>query len=145
MNKNDWKQIYLGYVNDTPESLAKQAKDFFLEICKAFSEKTNDPKKAFLFGITLFASYIDADGTISREEWALFNYIFNVEEATNYESIEQLVENFRKYSSYDELDAIIDQCDTDLKSTIIKFGLCVCAIDENVPISEQRIIEKYAD
>ena len=143
MTKKDWEKVYMGYANDTQESLAKQARQYFFEIFKEFSKFAKDEKQAFLFSVNLFASYIDADKVIAPSEWALFNYIFNMEETDNYNEVEAIVNDFRKMTSYEELNNIIDQCESDLKSTIIKFGLCVCAIDERITIPEQEIIEKY--
>ena len=145
MEKQDWNSIYRNYVNDTQKNLAKQAKDLFFDIYEAFSEKLNDKEKGFTVAISLFASYIDADRVIAPDEWALFNYIFNVDGVNNFGSIEKLVESFRNFTSYDELDNIIDACEPNLKNTIIEFGLCVCAIDQSITISEQKIIEKYAE
>ena len=143
MDRKDWEQIYMSYANDTQESLAKQARQYFFEIFKEFSKFAKDENQAFLFSVNLFASYIDADKVIAPSEWALFNYIFNMEETNSYQEVEAIVEDFRKMTSYDELDKIIDQCEPELKNTIIKFGLCVCAIDERITIPEQEIIEKY--
>ena len=145
MNKKEWEKVYMGYANDSQESLAKQARQYFFEIYKEFAKFAKDEKQAFLFSVNLFASYIDADKMIAPSEWALFNYIFNMEDTDNYNEIEAIVNDFRKMTSYDELDRIIEQCEPSLKNTIIKFGLCVCAIDERITISEQDIIEKYAD
>lgn len=143
MTRNEWKQIYVGYANDTQESLAKQAKEYFYDIYREFAKLANDNRKGFMFAVNLFASYIDADGVIAPSEWALFNYIFDIDDTENYGDIEGIVNDFRKLTSYDELDSIIDQCEPELKNTIIKFGLCVCAIDEKITIPEQEIIEKY--
>ena len=83
--------------------------------------------------------------TYDKSIYTTFNYIFNMDEADNYKEIEAIVNDFRKMTSYDELDKIIEQCEPELKHTIIRFGLCVCAIDERITIPEQDIIEKYAD
>lgn len=143
MDRKEWEKIYISYANDTQESLAKQARQYFCEIFKEFSKFAKDENQAFLFSVNLFASYIDADKVIAPSEWALFNYIFNIEGTSSYKEVESIVEDFRKMTSYDELDKIIDQCEPELKNTIIKFGLCVCAIDERITIPEQEIIEKY--
>ena len=145
MDKRDWEKVYMGYANDSQDSLAKQARKYFFEIFKEFSKFAKDEKQAFLFTVNLFASYIDADEVIAPSEWALFNYIFDMEETDNYQKVEAIVNDFRRMTNYDELDKIIDQCDPELKNTIIRFGLCVCAIDERITIPEQVIIEKYAD
>lgn len=145
MDKRDWEKVYMGYANDTQDSLAKQAREYFFEIFKEFSKFAKDENQAFLFTVNLFASYIDADEVIAHSEWALFNYIFDMEETDNYQKVEAIVNDFRRMTNYDELDKIIDQCDPELKNTIIRFGLCVCAIDERITIPEQVIIEKYAD
>ncbi|MBO7614211.1 MAG: hypothetical protein J6T15_00710 [Bacilli bacterium] len=145
MTKKEWEKVYMGYANDTQDSLAKQARQYFFEIFKEFSKFAKDENQAFLFSVNLFASYIDADKVIAPSEWALFNYIFNMDKDDNYKEIEAIVNDFRKMTSYDELDKIIEQCESDLKNTIIRFGLCVCAIDERITIPEQDIIEKYAD
>lgn len=145
MEKQDWNSIYLNYVNTDQKQLAKEAKDLFFDIFEAFSGKLNDKEKGFAVAISLFASFIDADRVIAPDEWALFNFIFNVDEVNNFGSIEKLVESFRNFTSYEELDKIVDACNPDLKNTIIEFGLCVCAIDQSIAISEQKIIEKYAD
>ena len=145
MDRKEWEKIYISYANDTQESLAKQARQYFCEIFKEFSKFAKDENQAFLFSVNLFASYIDADKVIAPSEWALFNYIFNMEETDQYHEVEAIVNDFRKMTSYDELDEIIDKCDPELKTTIIRFGLCVCAIDERITIPEQEIIEKYAD
>ena len=143
MDKKEWEKVYMSYANDSQDSLAKQARQYFFEIFKEFSKFSIDENQAFLFSVILFASYIDADKVIAPSEWALFNYIFNIEETSSYKEVESIVEDFRKMTSYDELDKIINQCDPELKNTIIKFGLCVCAIDERITIPEQEIIEKY--
>ena len=143
MDKKEWEKVYMSYANDSQDSLAKQARQYFFEIFKEFSKFSKDENQAFLFSVILFASYIDADKVIAPLEWALFNYIFNIEETSSYKEVESIVEDFRKMTSYDELDKIINQCDPELKNTIIKFGLCVCAIDERITIPEQEIIEKY--
>lgn len=143
MDKKEWEKVYMSYANDSQDSLAKQARQYFFEIFKEFSKFSKDENQAFLFSVILFASYIDADKVIAPSEWALFNYIFNIEETSSYKEVESIVEDFRKMTSYDELDKIINQCDPELKNTIIKFGLCVCAIDERITIPEQEIIEKY--
>lgn len=143
MDKKEWEKVYMSYANDSQDSLAKQARQYFFEIFKEFSKFSKDENQAFLFSVILFASYIDADKVIAPSEWALFNYIFNIEETNSYKEVESIVEDFRKMTSYDELDKIINQCEPELKNTIIKFGLCVCAIDERITIPEQEIIEKY--
>ena len=145
MEKQDWNSIYRDYLNDTQENLAKEAKNLFFDIFEAFTKKINDKEKAFAIAISLFASYIDADRVITSDEWALFNFIFNVDGVNNLGSVEKLVESFRNFTSYDELDKIVDACNPNLKYTIIEFGLCVCAIDQSITIPEQKIIEKYAD
>lgn len=144
MDKKEWEKVYLTYVNDNQESLANQAKDYLTKIYKEFINISKSEKTAFLFAVNLLASYIDADHIITTNEWALFNYIFDIDSSSAYGKLESIVEDFRKNTSYDELDNIIDNCDPELKKIIIKFGLCVCAIDEKITISEQEIIEKYA-
>ena len=101
MNRKDWENIYRGYTNDTQDSLAKQARQYFYEIFKEFSKFAKDENQAFLFSVNLFASYIDADKVIAPSEWALFNYIFKIDGTTSYKEVESIVEDFRKLTSYD--------------------------------------------
>lgn len=141
----DWEKIYMSYVNDSQENLAKRAKEHVVDIYKAFVEKTDDKKGSYMFVVNLFASYIAADKEITRSEWALFNYIFEIEDSEDHEKLEYALNNFRNLTSYDELNTIIDQCEPELKVTIIKLGLCICAIDGRISVPEQEIIARYAN
>lgn len=145
MSTREWNKIYKGYANDTKESLAKQARQYFYEIYNETTKLVDNDKYAQDFVMSLFASFIAADNKIAPDEWALYNFILEISEANNYENIQSCVDNFKKNYNYDELDEIIDLCPQELKNKIIKFGLCVCAIDEKITISEQQIIEKFAE
>ncbi len=141
----NWEDIYNAYVNESQEDLAKHAKQYFYEIYEAFADLTNDRKGAFMFAVNLFTSYIAADKEITPAEFALFNYIFEIEDAKNYDNILGMINRFRELSSYDELNEMSDKCDISLKEKMIKFGLCVCAIDESITVSEQEMISRYAN
>ena len=144
MNRQEWNEIYRGYVNDTQDSLAKQAKNYLNEIYDDLVNITGDTDLTSEFIVSLFALLVDADGVISNEEWELFNYIFGTD-YTDYSTLRKTIDGAKMSTNIDSLDNVIDSCSKDLKAKMIKFCLCVCAIDENITISEQIIIEKFAD
>lgn len=144
MTKNDWHKVYLGYLNESQAELAKEAKKYFVEICEDLGKVTKNLHDAISFTQTLLISFIDADEFVSYDELALFNYIFNFDGDT-YNDLKSMIQNFRDNFSYDEIDCVVDNCSRNTKNKILRFGLCICAIDGEISVSEQKIIEKYAE
>lgn len=141
----NWHNYYQECLNMDENKRLESAKIIYLQMYDIFTEAFGLEKGLYNL-LQIIATAICADNKLSFEEYELFNEITGA----GY-SFDELVElckdlnamNFNVVEKCDEIIDTIGEASTFLKECMIELLTIICAINGEITVEEQRLIEKY--
>lgn len=128
-----YKEIFDSYLRAPKSELKENGRRLFFEICSFYHEKFDDKKKAYDFCLGLFSVYAKADGYVSDSEVELMEYITcgNI----GRQALRSTINNYALMHRFEEIQAGVNKY-PEIKNKVLKFVLCLIAIDGNIDPTE---------
>lgn len=115
---------YLGADQNDVAAIARKNFDW---IAQVIGRATNNAEAGVSAAITIFSSFIAADGKVTIEEWSEFQYIFQLDMGD--EEQKALLAQCENKDIFNFTKKIMKSFDDEMRKNIIVFGLSVCCID----------------
>ena len=122
------RELINQYLGADKEDVAQVARKNFRWIADTIGKHLNDEKMGVNAAICIFSSFVAADGKVTEEEWASFQYIFQVQMGDD--ECKALVKQCEEKGIYEFTKTTMRTFDDEMRKNIIVFGLAICAIDD---------------
>ena len=116
------------YLGADKNDVAAIARKNFRWIAKTVGDAVGNEEAGICAAITIFSSFVTADGKLTEEEWAEFQYIFQLDMGDDEQRA--LLAQCEEKSIFDFTKKTMRSFDDEMRKNIIVFGLAVCCIDD---------------
>ena len=136
-----FREVLQSLVNESTENKLKLAMSAFADIQPEL-EKLDPDHKGLLLLFGIISPTVAADGTMSREEFAMvaaFCKVLGMELEDG--EVVELIKNFNVDQSVDMMKALKRTLDSDKASALVLFVGCICSIDDTISSDEINLLE----
>ena len=137
------EELFQHYVDMEPEKLVEYAVRSSEPVLEYLSKGLGDDEKAAKLYIAMISTFIGADGSVDKAEYAFSKAVFGF--SGTYDEFFDMIKAVYSPDMADKIDELIDGAPKEVKASFVMLGLAFCACNGTMTPHEQKLLIKYME
>ncbi len=138
------KELMQVVVNKSFEERVELAKKSVSEMVNGFIDDYGlDEEQVTTLIVNIVVLFLSADKKLTEDEYKMVIAVLGAN--VSFEELNDLVTDNKGEEFEKDVDELIDSLNTELKTSVCFFGLCILAADDTISVAEQKLFNRILD